>query len=121
MAARPTARRLDCGGAQFRGTRQLCRGCYPENHRVISDEGKTEQNPSLARISEYYGPQRDQPIIPRSQYVEIKPTENYDWPEKPNQVLCESAATGMSERHQLPSLIIDSPWVLRTRTSVICE
>ena len=56
---------------------------------------QTEQNPALVQISEWYGPQRDQPIIPKSQYVEIKPTANSDEPEKPNQVICESAATGI--------------------------
>ncbi len=56
---------------------------------------QTEQNPALVQISEYYGPQRDQPIIPRSQYVEINPTESSEEPGKLNQVLCESAATGI--------------------------
>jgi ParB family chromosome partitioning protein len=56
---------------------------------------QTEQNPSLVQISEYYGTPRDQPTIPRSEYVEIKPAENKEEPERPNQVVCESAATGI--------------------------
>jgi ParB family transcriptional regulator, chromosome partitioning protein len=74
--------------------RCLDSGCYEAKVSAWLKR-QTEQNPALVQISEYYGPQRDKPIIPRSQYVEIKPTENSEEPEKPNQVLCESAATGI--------------------------
>jgi ParB family chromosome partitioning protein len=56
---------------------------------------QTDQNPALVQISEYWGQQKDQPIIQRGQYVEIKPREDGEKPEKPTEIVCESAATGI--------------------------
>ena len=56
---------------------------------------QTEQNPSLVQISEYYGPHREEPIVPRSQYVEILPVSRNEEPRSPNAVVCESTAMGI--------------------------
>jgi ParB family chromosome partitioning protein len=49
----------------------------------------------LVQISEYWGQQKDQPVIQRGQYVEIKPREDGEQPRKPAEIVCESAATGI--------------------------
>jgi len=56
---------------------------------------QTEQNPALVQISEYWGQQKDQPVIQRGQYVEIKPREDGEEPRKPAEIVCGSAATGI--------------------------
>ena len=56
---------------------------------------QTEQNPALVQVSEYWGQQKDQLVIQRGQYVEIKPRENTEEPQKPAEVVCGSAATGI--------------------------
>ena len=56
---------------------------------------QTEQNPALVQVSEYWGQQKNQPVIQRGQYVEIKPRENADEPRKPAEVVCESTPTGI--------------------------
>jgi ParB family chromosome partitioning protein len=56
---------------------------------------QTDQNPALVQISEYWGQQKDQAIVQRGQYVEIKPRDDGEKPEKPTEIVCESAATGI--------------------------
>ncbi len=74
--------------------RCLDSGCY-ESKVTAWLKRQTEQNPALVQVSEYWGQQKDQPVIQRGQYVEIKPRENAEEPQKPAEVVCESAATGI--------------------------
>jgi ParB family chromosome partitioning protein len=74
--------------------RCLDSACY-ESKVAAWLKRQTEQNPALVQISEYCGQQKDQPVIRRGQYVEIKPRENAEEPQKPAEVVCESAATGI--------------------------
>jgi ParB family chromosome partitioning protein len=74
--------------------RCLDSSCY-ESKVAAWLKRKTEQNPALVQVSEYWGQQKDQPVIQRGQYVEIKPRENAEEPQKPAEVVCESAATGI--------------------------
>jgi len=56
---------------------------------------QTEQNPALVQVSEYWGQKKDQPVIQRGQYVEIKPPEAGEEPQKPAEIVRKSAATGI--------------------------